>query len=136
MTVRPGGAVVVDVRRAHLYEVGLGEGDAVGGAHRAAEQFGGGGGGGSDGRREGREQRVDDGEGGLEFDTMTILFTKSNKCKLIPIFVGSYPEISLEAVDVPLCDEVVEAGDEDHGLEDMVEHAVQVQRGEGVTALQ
>ena len=67
---------------------------------------------------------------------MTILFTKSNKCKLIPIFVGSYPEIPLEAVDVPLCDEVVEAGDEDHGLEDMVEHAVQVQRGEGVTALQ
>ena len=75
MTVRPR-----VVRRAHLYEVGLGEGDAVGGAHRAPEQFGGGGGGGRDGRREGREQRVDDGEGGLEFDTM-IIFAKSNKCK-------------------------------------------------------
>ena len=55
MTVRPR-----VVRRTHLYEVGLGEGDAVGGAHRAADQLGGGGGGGSDGRREGREQRVDD----------------------------------------------------------------------------
>ena len=45
MTVRPR-----VVRRAHLYEVGLGEGDAVGGAHRAAEQFGGGGRGGGAGR--------------------------------------------------------------------------------------
>ena len=46
-----------------------------------------------------------------------------------------HPEIPLEAVDVPLRHEVVESGDEDHGLEDVVEHAVQVQRGEAVAAL-
>ena len=87
MTVRPR-----VVRRAHLYEVGLGEGDAVGGAHRTAEQLGGGGGGGRGGagRREGREQRVDDGEGGLEIDTMTIVFDKWNKCNLISIFSGRF----------------------------------------------
>ena len=35
-------AAVVDDFGAHLYEVGLGKGDAVGGAHGAAEQLGGG----------------------------------------------------------------------------------------------
>ena len=63
MTMQFAAVVVV----AHLYEVGLGEGDAVGGAHGAAKQLGGGrgregGGGGSRAtdRGEGREQRVDD----------------------------------------------------------------------------
>ena len=81
-------AAVVDDFGAHLYEVGLGKGDAVGGAHGAAEQLGGGRGGGgrATDRREGREQRVDDGESGLEriflhhqchdFDTLTTLVVK------------------------------------------------------------
>ena len=49
--------------------------------------------------------------------------------------IGSHPEVPLKPVDIPLRDEVVEASNENHGLEDMVEDAVQVQRREGVTAL-
>ena len=56
MTMQFAAVVVV----AHLYEVGLGEGDAVGGAHGAAKQLGGGGGSRAADRGEGREQRVDD----------------------------------------------------------------------------
>ena len=54
----------------------------------------------------------------------------------LKIPVGSHPEVPLEPVDIPLRDEIIEASHENHGLEHMVEDAVQVQRGEGVAALQ